>query len=107
MNLNPDTLSEIKTAFSSALSDQDKEKYASIGSQFYNMMNFENLEQPIDTKSLLYTMNIIAKDQPDIQRYIDFIEQLLSESKEKAKIEVLEKVLEKKTNYEMEREGIS
>ena len=44
------------------------------------------------------------KDQPDIQRYIDFIEQLLSESKEKAKIEVLEKVLEKKTNYEMERE---
>ena len=44
------------------------------------------------------------KDQPDIQRYIDFIEQLLSESKEKAKIEVLEKVLEKKTNYEIERE---
>lgn len=33
-----------------------------------------------------------------------FISQLLSESKEKAKIEVLEKVLEKKTNYEMERE---
>ena len=44
------------------------------------------------------------KDQPDIQRYIDFIEQLLSESKEKAKIEVLEKVLEKKTNYSIERE---
>ena len=40
----------------------------------------------------------------EIDDLIDFISQLLSESKEKAKIEVLEKVLEKKTNYEIERE---
>ena len=39
-----------------------------------------------------------------IREELDKVSQLLSESKEKAKIEVLEKVLEKKTNYEMERE---
>lgn len=69
MNLNPDTLSEIKSAFSSALSEKDKEKYASIGSQFYNMMNFENLEEPIDTKSLLYTMNIVAKTNKIMEQH--------------------------------------
>lgn len=39
-----------------------------------------------------------------IREELDKVSQLLSESKEKAKIEVLEKVLEKKTNYEIERE---
>ncbi len=50
------------------------------------------------------TDEVVRNTAKAIREELDKVSQLLSESKEKAKIEVLEKVLEKKTNYEIERE---
>ena len=67
--MNTNVLEEIKHAHKGVVSSEDQEKYKSIGSQFYNMMNFEDLEHPTSTQNLLYSMNIINKTNNIMDKY--------------------------------------
>jgi len=54
-------LEEIRDNFKSILTDEDIEKYAISGMNFYNMMNFENMERPNDLENVKYVEKIINK----------------------------------------------
>ncbi len=58
MNVNNDSLEEIKTTLSKALNPEDIKKYALTGENFYNMMNFEQMENPT-IEHMLYVTKLL------------------------------------------------
>lgn len=54
-----DTFLNIRNQFSSSLSSSEIKQYQLTGQNFYNMMNFDNLESPNNPENLLYVAKVI------------------------------------------------